>query len=345
MGWFVGRIRPGVVMLATLVVGAAIVLGLAIAPAGTDGPLPTFRQRDVLIHWDGAPGIGHPEMNRIVSRAAAELRTVPGVRNVGAHVGRAIMSDERREREHRRDLGQHRSGRRLRRDADGIQATVDGYPGLARSVTTYPTDRVTEVFGQDEPDVAVRIYGQDMSTLQAKAGEVRSAIAEVLGVDEATVATPVIEPTVQIQVDLDKAAAVDLKAGDIRRAATSLLSGIQVGNLFEEQKVFEVVVWGTPEHRESLSSIQDLLIETPSAGLIRLGDVADVSVAPIPSVIAREGVMRYLDVTAQIAGRDPTRSSTTFARPSPRCRSTLSTTPRSRARPSRVGTPSCGCWR
>jgi len=305
MGWFVGRIRPGVVMLATLVVGAAIVLGLAIAPAGTDGPLPTFRQRDVLIHWDGAPGIGHPEMNRIVSRAAAELRTVPGVRNVGAHVGRAIMSDERASVNTGEIWVSMDPAADYDATLDGIQATVDGYPGLARSVTTYPTDRVTEVFGQDEPDVAVRIYGQDMSTLQAKAGEVRSAIAEVLGVDEATVATPVIEPTVQIQVDLDKAAAVNLKAGDIRRAATSLLSGIQVGNLFEEQKVFEVVVWGTPEHRESLSSIQDLLIETPSAGLIRLGDVADVSVAPIPSVIAREGVMRYLDVTAQIAGRDP----------------------------------------
>ena len=64
------------------------------------------------------------------------------------------------------------------------------------------------------------------------------------------------------------------------------------------------MVWGTPEHRESLSSIQDLLIETPSAGLVRLGDVADVSVAPIPSVVAREGVMRYLDVTAGIDGRD-----------------------------------------
>ena len=93
---------------------------------------------------------------------------------------------------------------------------------------------------------------------------------------------PITEPTVEIEVDLEKAAAVGLKAGDIRRAATSLLSGIQVGNLFEEQKVFEVVVWGTPEHRASLSSIQDLLIETPSAGLVRLGDVADVSVGRHP---------------------------------------------------------------
>jgi Cu/Ag efflux pump CusA len=171
-------------------------------------------------------------------------------------------------------------------------------------VTTYPTDRVADVFGPAESDVAVRVYGQDLETLQGKAAEVRDALADVAGIQQPTVATTVTEPTVQIKVDLDKAAAVGLKAGDIRRAATSLLSGIQVGNLFEDQKVFEVVVWGTPEHRASLSSIQDLRIETPADGLVRLGDVADVSVAAVPSVIAREGVMRYLDVTAGISGRD-----------------------------------------
>ena len=145
--------------------------------AGTDGPLPTFRQRDVLIHWDGAPGIGHPEMNRIVSRAAAELRTVPGVRNVGAHVGRAIMSDERSSVNTGEIWVSMDPAADYDATLDGIQATVDGYPGLARSVTTYPTDRVTEVFGQDEPDVAVRIYGQDMSTLQAKASRIRACAA------------------------------------------------------------------------------------------------------------------------------------------------------------------------
>jgi Cu/Ag efflux pump CusA len=304
MSWFVGRIRPGAVMLATVVVGAAVVLGLAISPGNGEGPLPTFRQRDLLIHWDGAPGLSHPEMTRIVSRAASELRAVPGVRNVGAHVGRAIMSDERASV----NTGEIWVSMDSAADYDGtlaaIQATVDGYPGLARSVTTYPTDRVAEVFGAAERDVSVRIYGQDLGTLQKKAEEVRATIGDIPGVANPAVSTTVTEPTVQIQVDLDKAAAVGLKAGDIRRAATSLLSGIQVGNLFEEQKVFEVVVWGTPEHRESLSSIQDLLIETPADGLVRLGDVADVTVAAVPSVVDREGVMRYLDVTADVSGRD-----------------------------------------
>jgi Cu/Ag efflux pump CusA len=301
---FLARTRPIVVTAGVAIVAVAMIAGIALAPNGDDSAMPTFRQRDLLIHWDGAPGISHPEMTRIVSRAAAELRAIPGVRDVGAHVGRAIMSDERTSV----NSGEIWVSMDQAADYDStlaaIESTVDGYPGLDRSVTTYASDRIAEVLGSSDRDVAVRIYGQDPDTLAQRAVDVTRMMAEVPGVDTPTVNTPVTEPTLQIEVDLDKASSFGLKAGDIRRAATSLLSGIQVGNLFEDQKVFEVVVWGTPEHRASVDSVRNLLIETPKAGLVRLGQVADVSVGEQPSVIDREGVMRYIDVTADVAGRD-----------------------------------------
>ena len=82
------------------------------------------------------------------------------------------------------------------------------------------------------------------------------------------------------------------------------MSGLQVGSLFEDQKVFEVVVWGTPEIRRSLSSVRDLLIETPTGGSVRLGDVAEVRIASSPDRIQREGVTRRIDVGANVRGRD-----------------------------------------
>jgi Cu/Ag efflux pump CusA len=301
---FLRRTRPALVTGGVAVVAVAVVLGLAFVPAGDDAALPSFRQRDLLIHWDGAPGISHPEMSRIVARASDELRSIPGVRSVGAHVGRAILSDERTSV----NSGEIWVSMDQAADYDptlaAIKATVDGYPGLDRTVTTYPADRIAEVFGPGERDVAVRIYGQDLAVLGTKAEEVRAAMSEISGIDAPSVTAPITEPTVEVKVDLEKAAAHGVKPGDVRRAATSLLSGIQVGNLFEEQKVFEVVVWGTPELRTSLDSIRDLQFDTPSGALIRLRDVADIRIQPSPSVIDREGVMRYLDVTADVAGRD-----------------------------------------
>jgi Cu/Ag efflux pump CusA len=301
---FLRRTRPILVAGGVVVVTAAVVAGVVLAPANADMGLPTFRQRDLLIHWNGAPGVSHPEMTRIVSRASAELRAIPGIRNVGAHIGRAIMSDQQSSV----NAGEIWVSMDPAADYDStltaVEATVAGYPGLERTVTTYPTDRIESVLGQTGRDVSVRVYGQDLAILQAKADEVRTAISDVSGVDSPAITAPITEPTIEIEVDLAAAGEVGLKPGDIRRAAASLLSGILVGNLFEDQKVFEVVVWGTADHRASVSSVADLLIDTPDSGLVRLGDVADVRVQPSPSVIDREGVMRYVDVTADVKGRD-----------------------------------------
>ena len=80
---------------------------------------------------------------------------------------------------------------------------------------------------------------------------------------------------------------------------------MEVGNLFEEQKVFAVVVWGAPETRHSVTSVRELLIDTPAGGHVRLGDVANVRVAPSVNAITHDGVFRYVDVGAGVVGRDP----------------------------------------
>jgi Cu/Ag efflux pump CusA len=123
------------------------------------------------------------------------------------------------------------------------------------------------------------------------------------GIVDLTVENGAEEPTVEVQVDLFAAQRAGIKPGDVRRTATTLLSGLQVGSLFQEQKVFEVVVWSTPETRNSVNSVRDLLIDTPSGNFVRLGDVASVRIAPNPAVVKRESVSRYIDVTANVNDR------------------------------------------
>jgi Cu/Ag efflux pump CusA len=111
-------------------------------------------------------------------------------------------------------------------------------------------------------------------------------------------------PTLEIEIDIEKAKQYNLKPGDLRRVATTMISGIMVGSLFEEQKVFNVVVWGVPEIRHSVSDIENLLVETPSGRYVKLKDVAHVRIAPSPTKIRRDAVARYVDVTANVRGRD-----------------------------------------
>src|SRR5207237_2828971 len=135
------------------------------------------------------------------------------------------------------------------------------------------------------------------------AQEVTRALRGTKGLTNLRAELPSEEPTVQVEVNLDAAKAAGVAPGDVRRAAATLVSGIQAGSLFEDQKVFDVVVWGKPATRASVGAVRDLLIDAPNGRQVRLGDVAKVDVASSPNVIERDAVSRRVDVTAEIRGR------------------------------------------
>src|SRR6266508_531913 len=194
---------------------------------------------------------------------------------------------------------------RVTRELRSIPGVSDvaGYPGLTHDLITYPEQQLRQVQTGSDAPLVVRVFGQDMQVLRGKAEEVRRAIAGVDGVTAPHTDVQATEPTVEIEVNLGAAERHRIKPGDVRRAAATLLSGVTVGNLFEEQKVFDVVVWGAPPTRHSLTSIENLLVDTPVGGQVRLGDVASVRVEPNPTVINHDDVSRYVDVTAGIRGR------------------------------------------
>ena len=100
-----------------------------------------------------------------------------------------------------------------------------------------------------DEDIVVRIYGDDWNILRAKAEEVKKALGGIAGITKSEMELPLEEPQVEIEVNMEAAKKYGVKPGDVRRAATTLISGLEVGYLFEQQKVFDVVVWGVPEIR------------------------------------------------------------------------------------------------
>jgi Cu/Ag efflux pump CusA len=300
----IDRTRPAVIGLAGASILAAVIVGMHVVPGVAKSPLPTFRDPNLLVRWEGAPGTSAPEMSRVAGVVSEELRQVAGVRDVGGHVGRAVLSDQ--------VVGINSGELWLSVDpasdydqtVAGVEAVLNRYPDFHRELITYPAERVNALLPQPASDLTVRVYGQELEVLNQQAGVVQAAVAKVDGVASASVVPQVGEPTLKIQVDLGKADNYGLKPGDIRRAATTLLSGIGVGSLFEDQKVFDVVVWGVPEIRQDVESIRNLPIDTPSGRQVRLGDVARVDVSPAPAVIQREGVFRYADVAVTVGSWD-----------------------------------------
>lgn len=290
---------------AYVIIAILIVVGLIAVPfVRQDQMVPEFQEPYVMVRMDGVPGTSQPEMDRIVIRASSELRSIPGIRNVAAHIGRAITGDQV-VGVYSAELWVHlESNANYEATVAAVEDVVNGYAGLNREVRTY----LQSALNQRKPSPAdlytLRLYGENHQGLRNEVQNLQQAVAEIEGVVNAQAVLPPEEPTVKIEVNLIAAQRFGVKPGDVRRAATTLLSGLQVGSLFEEQKVFDVVVWSIPEVRQSMSDVNNLLIDTPGGGHVRLGEVANVRITPAPTVINREAISPYVDIVFNVQGRN-----------------------------------------
>ncbi|MDH4239203.1 MAG: efflux RND transporter permease subunit [Phycisphaerae bacterium] len=289
---------------------AIIILLLALGTAGAIIPmlgeefLPNFREYDFLMHFVEKPGTSVEAMDRITIRASKELRSIDGVRNFGAHIGRAEVSDE--------VVGSNFTELWISIDPQvdydatvtKITKAVEGYPGLYRDVLTYLRERVKEVLTGTASTVVLRIFGPDLVVLQEKANEIARAIEEIDGIIDLHIQLLTMVPQVEIKFRPEAAAQFGLAPGDVRQAANTMLKGTKVGEIYQEQMIFDCVVWGTPKVRKDVTALKELVIDTPTGGHVPLGQVADVYIAPTPNQITREANSRHIDVSCNVTGRD-----------------------------------------
>ena len=294
-------IRP---VAAYSVFAAVTILGALVYPMLGQSLFPGFKERDFLIHWVSPPGTSSAEMERSTTRISKELLAIPGVQSAGAHIGQALLGEEVAGV----NLGEIWVS--LTPDADyattldRIHQIANGYPGLYREVQTYLDERIEEVLTGGKEPVIVRVYGEDLGILRAKSDEILRLVKSVPGVVNAHRDISSDVPQAEVTVNLANAQKYGLKPGDVRRDAATLVAGEEVGDIFRAGKAYDVVVWSPDSIRSSFSDIENLPIDLPNGGHIRLGEVATVALRPNPNAIDRQGDSRYLDVGTAVSGRD-----------------------------------------
>jgi CzcA family heavy metal efflux pump len=286
------------------VVAATVALGIGTVPLVGQELLPSFKERDFLMHWVTSPDTAGAEETRVSIRACQELRTIPGVRNCGSHIGQAFLSDE----PYGIYFGENWISVDPKVDYDrtlaSVQEVVSGYPGIRRDVQTYLKERIREVLTGSSDAIVVRINGDDLQVLEDKANEVLGVMEGVDGLIEPKVELHKAIPQIVVKVDLAAAQRYGVKPGDVRRASATWFASEEVGDVFRGGRAYDVHVWSTPEARNSLTSVKELPIDTPSGEVVPLGKLADVRIAETPNTIEREHLTRRLEVSANVSGRD-----------------------------------------
>jgi Cu/Ag efflux pump CusA len=294
-------VRP---VAAYLTFALVTIVGIGVYPHLGQSLFPGFKERDFLIHWVAPPGTSTAEMERSTTKVSRELLAIPGVRSAGAHIGQALLGEEVAGV----NLGEIwislSPGADYTATLDRIQRVTNGYPGLFREVQTYLDERIQEVLTGAKEPIIVRTYGEDLPTLRRTSDQILALVQSVPGVADAHRDISSDVPQMNVSVNLAKAERYGLKPGDVRRHAATLVAGEEVGDIFRAGKAYDVVVWSPDSVRHSFTDVENLPIDTPSAGHVRLGSVATVSLQPNPNAIDRQGDSRYLDVGASVSGRD-----------------------------------------
>jgi len=185
------------------------------------------------------------------------------------------------------------------------------FPGVDFNFSQYIQDNVEEAASGVKGENSIKLYGNDLEAIQKTAYRIKQVMKTVRGVTDLSVFDTVGQPTLNIEIDRERAARYGLTPGDINTTIQAAIGGTAAGNVYEygSDRNFPIVLRLAPQYRQSLDAIRHITVGTTNPGgsgvvPIPLGDVAKVNLVSGPSFIYRENQERYVPIKFSVRDRD-----------------------------------------
>ncbi|HVB30729.1 MAG TPA: CusA/CzcA family heavy metal efflux RND transporter [Gemmatimonadaceae bacterium] len=185
-----------------------------------------------------------------------------------------------------------------------IDKRLRTFPGITFNYTQPAEDAVDEAETGLKSALDVKIFGDDLTTLEAKGLEVKHVLEHVPGITQLTLVQELGQPSLTVQIDRAKLARYGLGAGDVDNLIESAVGGTAATQVVQGEQLFDLVVRLQPQFRSTPEEIGNILIATPDGSQIPLRQVATLSIANGASFIYRENSHRYIGVQFSVQGRD-----------------------------------------
>lgn len=309
--------------------GLVVLAGIAVTRLGTEF-VPNLDEGDIALHALRIPGTSLTQAVNMQEALESRLREFPEVSHVFAKLGTAEVATDPMP-PNVADTFVVLKPRNLWPDPDKpkqrlvreLEASVNQLPGNKYEFTQPIQMRFNELIAGVRADLAVKIYGDDLETLRALAERAESAVASVLGAADVRTEQVTGLSMLTVTPDRERLAYYGLDVAALHETLRVATGGEQVGQIFEGDRRFDVVVRLPERLRNDLSALQRLPVALPSkrahepaaATAVRaafdqsprsvpLGELAEVVFAEGPSQISRENGKRRIVVTANVRGRD-----------------------------------------
>jgi heavy metal efflux system protein len=181
---------------------------------------------------------------------------------------------------------------------------LEKYPGIDFNFSQNIQDNVEEAMSGVKGENSLKLFGDDIDTLVAKAGEIRDVMAAVPGVADLGVFQESGQPELIVSIDRAASARYGIMSADVNAAVQAAVGGIPATQILQGDRRFDFVIRYQPQFRTSAEAIRDILLPTPTGSNVPLGQVADVSLRQGAFMIFRENGRRYIPVKFSVRGRD-----------------------------------------
>ncbi len=185
-----------------------------------------------------------------------------------------------------------------------LEAELNQIPGITYSFSQYIQDNVNEALSGVKGENSVKIYGTDLDVLDQKAHEVIKELKKVRGVADEGILKELGQPTLNIQIDRERASRYGINVNDIQTIVANAVGGAAVTNLLEDEKTFGIAIRLNEGSRNDVADIGRLLVDSPNGLAIPLSMVATVQLTDGPFFIYREAGKRYIAVKFSVRHRD-----------------------------------------
>jgi cobalt-zinc-cadmium resistance protein CzcA len=320
MGYLTPRYRKAVtwsIRNRSLTVGAAAVLfaiAMFLAFGGVIGSefLPHLDEGAIWVRGTLAPSTGPSESAQVAERAREVLGSFPEVPQVVNQIGRPDDGTDTTgffDMEFFVDLLPKEKWRPVfHQNKDLLIAAMnrelEKIPGVFWGFSQPISDNLEEAVSGVKGALAVKIYGDDLKTLEAKGDEIVDAMRGIKGVEDLGMFRIIGQPNLNFKVDRDQAARFGISVSDVQDAIQTAVGGNALTQVLIGEQRYDLVLRYLPEYRDTKEAIEKIRLLSPSGERVSLAQLTRVSVTDGGSEIYREGNSRYVAIKFSVRGRD-----------------------------------------
>ena len=297
--------KPAILVLTGNLLIAALVIFFGLGRSF----LPAFNEGSFTISMSSVPGISIEESDALGRRAEQILLEIPEIQTVGRKTGRAELDEH--------SFGVNTSefecpfvlgGRSRAELTAAVREALSEIPGVNIEIGGPIAHRIDEMLSGTKANIAIKLFGNDLSEMYAIGNRIKSAISDIPGITDVNVEQQVERPQLNIVPRREMLARYGISLPEFAEMIGVMLEGERVGQVYEGNRSFDLTVKVPDDGNRTMDYVRDLTITAGDGTMIPLSYVADVVSSAGPNTISRENVSRKLVISCNVTGGELSRT-------------------------------------